>query len=260
MATPQTPPEIPPRPKSDSTNAHARGASSPAFSIPTSPSRTKLGGVRTPPCSPPQRMERILSASAFPIASTSASSSTTPQPLPRSSLDLPPPHPRELLKLASGAVNARTGSVLSRGYILKSDYRPSAPPSLSQSEGSALGDTAATEGSVGGGVHLRGATNFRMAELGVFGVAQPTELGLRTVLSVLRSQPLVGPDGKGNAKGRECVWFCTREEPVVYIGSQPFVLRDAAHPTRTYSLSDRAENLEEIETRCVPLDEERGKS
>ena len=117
--------------------------------------------------------------------------------------------------------------------MLKSDQRPTAPSTVHD---------ATTDG-VEGGVHLRGATNFRMAELGVFGVAQPTETGLRTILSVLKSQ-----------KGRETVWFCTREEPVVYIGaqvrqswtsrprgtewgspaycSQPFVLRDAAQPTQ----------------------------
>lgn len=32
-------------------------------------------------------------------------------------------------------------------------------------------------------------------------------------------------------------------------GAQPFVLREASHPTRTYSISNRAENLEEIEAR-----------
>jgi hypothetical protein len=58
-------------------------------------------------------------------------------------------------------------------------------------------------------------------------------------------------DGKGKELGRETVWFCTREEPVVYLGSQPFVLRDAKHPTRTYPVSDRAENLEGIEKRSV---------
>jgi len=33
------------------------------------------------------------------------------------------------------------------------------------------------------------------------------------------------------------------------LGAQPFVLREAANPTRTYSISNRAENLEEIEAR-----------
>lgn len=99
----------------------------------------------------------------------------------------------QLHQHAAGVVKSRNGAVLSRGFMLKSDQRPSAPSS----------------GEVGGGVHLAGATNFRMAELGVFGVAQPTEAGLRTILSVLKSK-----------QGRETVWFCTREEPLVYIGSQ----------------------------------------
>lgn len=35
----------------------------------------------------------------------------------------------------------------------------------------------------------------------------------------------------------------------MYISGRPFVLRDASQPRRTLSLSDRAENLEAIETR-----------
>ncbi len=35
----------------------------------------------------------------------------------------------------------------------------------------------------------------------------------------------------------------------VYISGRPFVLRDASEPRRTLKLSDRAENLEEIERR-----------
>jgi len=35
----------------------------------------------------------------------------------------------------------------------------------------------------------------------------------------------------------------------VYISGRPFVLRDASEPRRTLSLSDRAENLEDIESR-----------
>ena len=37
--------------------------------------------------------------------------------------------------------------------------------------------------------------------------------------------------------------------PKVYISGRPFVLRDAAEPRRALKLSDRAENLEEIERR-----------
>ncbi|KAK4050677.1 hypothetical protein OIV83_003403 [Microbotryomycetes sp. JL201] len=172
------------------------------------------------------------------------------------------PAPLNLMKLAPGVVQSRTGSVLSRGFIIKSDSRPVAPPSASETEGLAFAGTtkgdptgpnsapADTDDQASGlgGLHLTGATNFRGTDFNIYGVAQPTETGLRTVLSLLRSQNTTGPHGNV-VKGRETVWFCTREEPVVYLGSQPFVLREAAHPTRTYSISDRAENLEGIEYR-----------
>lgn len=101
---------------------------------------------------------------------------------------------------------------------------------------------------ISGGLHLTGAINFRSAELGVYGVAQPTLSGLETVLTTLRSQSTTSLRGE-TLPGRETVWFCTREEPIVYLGSQPFVLREARDPLRTYAVSDRAENLEEIEKR-----------
>ncbi|KAK4055018.1 hypothetical protein OIO90_003359 [Microbotryomycetes sp. JL221] len=169
--------------------------------------------------------------------------------------------PLNLTKLEPGVVQSRTGSVLSRGFIIKSDSRPVAPPSASETEGLAFATTSKYDNgstpspidqdasaSCLSGLHLTGATNFRGADMNIYGVAQPTETGLRTVLSLLRSQNYTGPHGK-QIKGRQTVWFCTREEPVVYLGSQPFVLREAAHPTRTYSISDRAENLEGIENR-----------
>jgi len=46
-----------------------------------------------------------------------------------------------------------------------------------------------------------------------------------------------------------CVWFSTREEPIVYISGRSFVLRDASEPRKTLRMSDRAENLEGIEER-----------
>lgn len=36
---------------------------------------------------------------------------------------------------------------------------------------------------------------------------------------------------------------------LVYISGRPFVLRDASEPRRTLALSDRAQNLEAIESR-----------
>jgi hypothetical protein len=115
-------------------------------------------------------------------------------------------------------------------------------------------------------LNVHGAPNFRaprIADLNVFGVAQPRTQGLRAILSVLRCRP-------GTPNSSHVIWFSTREEPIgrlsferilftyfsshifistVYISGRPFVLRDASQPRRTLSLSDRAENLEAIENR-----------
>ncbi|ESK95344.1 metal ion binding oxidoreductase [Moniliophthora roreri MCA 2997] len=123
-------------------------------------------------------------------------------------------------------VKTRSGSVLSRGFILKTDFYPS---------GRAL-DLE---------LNVHGAPNFRaprQGDLNVFGVAQPRTQGLRAILSVLRCRP-------GIQDPSHVVWFSTREEPIVYISGRPFVLRDASQPRRTLSISDRAENLEAIEMR-----------
>ncbi|KAH7925850.1 hypothetical protein BV22DRAFT_1033556 [Leucogyrophana mollusca] len=123
-------------------------------------------------------------------------------------------------------VKTRTGSVLSRGFILKTDYYPS---------GRALDLD----------LNVHGAPNFRaprQGNLNVFGVAQPRTQGLRAILSVLRCRP-------GTSNPSHVIWFSTREEPIVYISGRPFVLRDASEPRKTLSLSDRAENLEAIEER-----------
>ncbi|EIN10058.1 hypothetical protein PUNSTDRAFT_125979 [Punctularia strigosozonata HHB-11173 SS5] len=123
-------------------------------------------------------------------------------------------------------VKTRTGSVLSRGFILKTDHYPS---------GRALDLD----------INVHGAPNFRaprQADLNVFGVAQPRTQGLRAILSILRARP-------NTVNPTHVVWFSTREEPIVYISGRPFVLRDASEPRRTLKLSDRAENLEDIEQR-----------
>lgn len=90
---------------------------------------------------------------------------------------------------------------------------------------------------------------FREADmnLGVYGVAQPTIIGLKTVLSMLGCHPSSGEE-KGDA-AQQAVWVCTREEPVVYVGDRPFVLREANKPYDALGMSDRAENLEDIERR-----------
>ncbi|KAG1872156.1 inositol hexakisphosphate-domain-containing protein [Suillus subluteus] len=129
-----------------------------------------------------------------------------------------------LKRAEPSVVKTRTGSVLSRGFILKTDYYPS---------GRALDLD----------LNVHGAPNFRASRnTNVFGVAQPRTQGLRAILSVLRCRP-------GTISPSHVVWFSTREEPIVYISGRPFVLRDSVEPRRTLSLSDRAENLEAIEER-----------
>jgi protein-tyrosine phosphatase len=187
-------------------------------------------------------------------------------------------------------VKNRQGSVLTRGLIVKTDHFAGVRrPNL--------------------GVHLQGAPNFRQADipgLQVYGVAQPTITGLKTILCVLQCSPVVGqrqrplrgrhtsprrseaneraasatpklgpPEGRDHrhnddreervkspdfttslksfeidhASSRRCVWACTRNEPVIYVGSRPFVLREADQPFENFQLSERADNLESIEQR-----------
>ncbi|KAF9648669.1 hypothetical protein BDM02DRAFT_3269263 [Thelephora ganbajun] len=139
-------------------------------------------------------------------------------------LDITP----SLQRATYSVVKARNGSVLSRGSILKTDYYPS---------GRALDLD----------LNVHGAPNFRsprQGNLNVFGAAQPRAQGLRAILSILRARP-------NTPNPTKCIWFCTREEPVVYISGRPFVLRDAIEPRRALKLSDRAENLEAIEQRLT---------
>ena len=79
----------------------------------------------------------------------------------------------------------------------------------------------------------------------MYGLAQPTILGVKTVLTLLQCQP----DASESEDAMRCIWVCTREEPVIYVGDRPFVLREAHKPIDSLSLSDRAENLEAIEKR-----------
>ncbi|VDC06830.1 unnamed protein product [Peniophora sp. CBMAI 1063] len=138
------------------------------------------------------------------------------------SLDLVP----LLQRSGPSIVKSRNGSVLSRGFILKTDFYPS---------GRALELD----------LNVHGAPNFRaprQGDLNVFGAAQPRSQGLRAILSVLRARP-------GVQNPSHVVWFSTREEPIVYISGRPFVLRDSSEPRKTLRMSDRAENLEAIEHR-----------
>ncbi|KZW02890.1 hypothetical protein EXIGLDRAFT_730985, partial [Exidia glandulosa HHB12029] len=130
----------------------------------------------------------------------------------------------QLSRAAPGVVRTRLGTVLARGLILKTDYHRN----LETLD-----------------VSLHGAPNFRASKYGalnIFGAAQPRLVGLKAILSILRCRP-------GSTSPSRCVWFSTRDEPLVYISGRPFVLRDSADPRRTVELSDRAESLEAIELR-----------
>lgn len=122
-------------------------------------------------------------------------------------LDLTP----QLQRSVHTVVKSRTGSVLSRGFILKTDHYPSGsrlPSAISHrripidynNPGRAL-DLDLT---------VHGAPNFRAPRqdsLNVFGTAQPRSQGLRAILSILRCNP-------GASIQNSCVWFSTREEPI----------------------------------------------
>ncbi|KAI8809960.1 inositol hexakisphosphate-domain-containing protein [Cladochytrium replicatum] len=81
---------------------------------------------------------------------------------------------------------------------------------------------------------IKGAPNFRSAgTLKVYGVAQPTIQGIKSVIKLLRSQDnqsMNQIDGTCsnfiNKPMPDIVWINLREEPIIYINGMPYVLRD----------------------------------
>ena len=105
-------------------------------------------------------------------------------------------------------VKTRSGSVLSRGFILKTDHYPSGVYSFF------FVDIVSNITMVGRALDLdlnvHGAPNFRSPRqdgLNVFGVAQPRIQGLQAILSILRCRP-------NTSNPSHVVWFSTREEPI----------------------------------------------
>jgi len=103
---------------------------------------------------------------------------------------------------AEEVVAKRSGDVLLSHTILKSDHFPGCQNTKLRPL-------------------VDGAPNFRAVEgLPVYGVAIPTVSGLRNVLSLL-----------GAEKGRRrVVWVNMREEPVLYVNGNPFVVRESDKP------------------------------
>lgn len=129
-------------------------------------------------------------------------------------LDLTP----HLQRSVHSVVKSRTGSVLSRGFILKTDYYPSGSRILSGVKCSHNPNNLLNAGrALDLDLTVHGAPNFRAPKqdnLNVFGTAQPRTQGLRAILSILRCNP-------GVSSHNSCVWFSTREEP---IGSSTFAV------------------------------------
>lgn len=78
--------------------------------------------------------------------------------------------PKDLLMSVNAVVKNRSGSVLARQMILKNDHFDTPDnPKLD--------------------IHLQGAPNFRMADMNIFGTAQPTVPGIKTILTLLHCNP-----------------------------------------------------------------------
>ncbi|OCF37043.1 hypothetical protein I316_00947 [Kwoniella heveanensis BCC8398] len=204
----------------------------------------------------------------------------------------------KLKQQVDGVVKRRVGGVLGRGYILKTGQQHSVSKikGMVHKNQELTYDIDADHYPTGRAMDLeltvQGAPNFRAPDeesLNVFGVAQPTSAGLKSILTLLGCQPyrlsrkpnprrasvpassatpVIGEhsgtgtpqlsrggsvamiredSGEDQIEGR-VIWFSTREETLGDNG-RPYVLRDASTPYQTLALSDRADNLEDIERR-----------
>lgn len=164
-------------------------------------------------------------AASVPLSTMHTSSTTRSASIPRGSGKLSPSAsdthlPREpkdatsldlidlLERSEQSVVKTRSGSVLSRGLILKTDHYPSGLSipmnSLVRWFNCVLGRALDLD------LNVHGAPNFRASrhgDLNIFGAAQPRTQGLRAILSVLRCRPIT-------TNPSHVIWFSTREEPI----------------------------------------------
>lgn len=128
-------------------------------------------------------------------------------------------------------VKARSGTVLGPNTILKIDHWTE-------------------ESTVNLPLQISGAPNFRKIDLGlqdekyqIYAVAQPTLAALRSILAHVSAASHQPPE--------RIVWVNVREEPLIYINGEPFVLRDQYASLRNIKaytgITDR--RLEQMETR-----------
>jgi hypothetical protein len=121
---------------------------------------------------------------------------------------------------AQEVIVSRAGAVLGRQTILKDDHFPGCQ-------------------NIRLSPLVEGAPNFRQVDgLPVYGVAIPTVSGLRNVLDAV------------GGKTRRVLWHSMREEPLVYINGQPFVLREVERPFSNLELTGiTRERVEQMESR-----------
>eukprot|EP00808_Paulinella_micropora_P002101 g43622.t1 len=103
-------------------------------------------------------------------------------------------------------VDQRRGGLLGRDMVLKSDHFP-------------------TESNSQLIMNISGGPNFRqVSQTPIYGVGQPSVYATRTILNLL-----------GSKKNRRILWISLREEPLVYLNSRSFVLRDMLYPFQNLS-------------------------
>ncbi|MFN8610515.1 MAG: hypothetical protein U0931_23450 [Vulcanimicrobiota bacterium] len=131
-------------------------------------------------------------------------------------------------------VHARHGQVLSQDRMIKMDAYPGLHKATLQQ-----------------GAHpqplIEGAPNFRQVPgTDVYGVAQPTVSGLKSVLNELKAGP--------NGTGPTVTWTTLREEPAIYIQGRSYTPRDLHHPTT--NLADPGVSAATVESREDTLKQE----
>ncbi|KAJ3024316.1 UNVERIFIED_CONTAM: hypothetical protein HDU68_008233 [Siphonaria sp. JEL0065] len=147
----------------------------------------------------------------------------------------PQHHKKNALQLlgakAASVVRNRTGNVLARFTIIKSD----------------LFETGIN---MNLDFHLQGAPNFRMTDHNICGVAQPTAAGISTILTLLNCHPTSG-ENTIVPPTNKTLFICAREEPVIYINWKPFVLRESDNPLQNIKTFQgiSGSRLEQLEAR-----------
>ncbi|TPX31687.1 hypothetical protein SmJEL517_g05062 [Synchytrium microbalum] len=175
--------------------------SPPRKSLIASSAMYSANGSPTPGSASSDRIQALTTSSSRPSSVFETRNVISPRQLAKHAVVK---NTRELLSSISTVTKNRTGSVLGRQLILKSDHFDTALNTQLE-------------------FYLQGAPNFRFTDLNIYGVAQPTVSGVSTVLTLLNCHPTGDPTASA-------IWFSAREEPLVYIARKPFVLREEESP------------------------------